>query len=148
MLSQKDAAKLMGILKKINDPHLFIFPQIDRAQLDIVSENGKHSFPTNIIRGRNKNPNKASFTLRLKAPDNPILYRLDINGPSHTNPDLETVGSSHLHIYREGYNDAWAIPVPEELSTSNVPAEALIDFLVYCNIKNTEALAIGGDLFK
>jgi len=147
MLSQEDAEKLMKILKKIKDPDLFVFPDVGGVDLVVTCEKGKNFFPMFIHRGT-KNPSKASYNLRHKSKDNPILYRLDINCPPHTNPDDEVIKGAHLHIYREGDNDAWAIPAPPELSKTDIPSEALIDFLRFCNIMNTEALAVGGDLFE
>ena len=38
--------------------------------------------------------------------------RLDIEGPPHRNPDGQEVPCPHLHIYREGYGDKWAVPAP------------------------------------
>lgn len=37
-----------------------------------------------------------------------ILLRLDIDTKPHTNPDGVTISGTHLHVYREGYLDAWA----------------------------------------
>lgn len=39
--------------------------------------------------------------------------RLDIDGRPHTNPEGTAVGRSHLHVYREGFEERWAIPLAE-----------------------------------
>ncbi len=147
MLTQDDAEKLMGVLKKIIDPQLFRFPDTGGAELDIVSKDERESFPTNINRGQ-KNPSKTSYNLRYKSPENPVIYRLDINGSKHRNPDGQEIPCPHLHIYRENHEDTWAIPAPGDIARSTKPAEALIDFLRFCNIMNTSAIAIDGDLFE
>lgn len=40
-----------------------------------------------------------------------VLVRLDLGGAPHRNPDGEEVPVPHLHVYREGYGDKWAVPV-------------------------------------
>lgn len=147
MLSQENAEKLMRIFKKILDPHLFQFPETGRASIEIVSIDERASFRSDINRGRIK-PSKASFNMIYKSPESPVIYRLDINGPDHKNPDDVEIPCPHLHIYRENYGDAWAIPAPDEIVNSNNPAEVLIDFLHYCRIQNTSAIAVNGDLFE
>lgn len=64
-----------------------------------------------------------------------VLVRLDLGGAPHRNPDGEEVPAPHLHIYREGYGDKWAVPIPADRfrDVGNVWA-ALEDFLHYCNI--------------
>ena len=55
------------------------------------------------------------------------------HGPD--NPDGEEVGSPHLHVYREGYGDKWAFPVPAgrftDLGDRWRPFQ---DFLGFCKI--------------
>jgi hypothetical protein len=41
-----------------------------------------------------------------------VLVRLDIGGAPHRNPDGTEIACPHLHLYREGYGDKWAYPVP------------------------------------
>ncbi len=43
-----------------------------------------------------------------------ILARLDLSG-RHRNPNGEEAGTPHLHLYREGYGDKWAFPVPDNI---------------------------------
>ncbi len=44
-----------------------------------------------------------------------VLIRLDIDGPPHRNPNDEEIACPHLHVYREGYADKWAITAPAEI---------------------------------
>lgn len=64
-----------------------------------------------------------------------VLIRLDLGGSTHRNPDGQEIPCSHLHIYREGFGDKWAIPVPVQ-QFRNIPDlwQTLEDFMVYCNI--------------
>lgn len=81
---------------------------------------------------RSKPPfTKCSFQTRART--RVVLARLDLSGPPHTNPDRTRVGTPHLHVYKEGYNDRWAHPLPFGLPDAD-PARLLVDFLRYCNI--------------
>lgn len=64
-----------------------------------------------------------------------VLYRLDIDGAPHRNPDGEEIPCPHLHVYREGYGDKWAVPAPADKfpNTSDLFA-ALGSFMTHCNI--------------
>jgi hypothetical protein len=44
-----------------------------------------------------------------------VLMRLDLDGPPHRNPDDQEIPCPHLHFYREGYGDKWAIPPPPDI---------------------------------
>lgn len=64
-----------------------------------------------------------------------VLVRLDLGGAPHRNPDGEEIPVPHLHLYREGFGDKWAVAVPSD----RFPATAdvwltLEDFMRFCNI--------------
>ncbi|EAY56026.1 MAG: conserved hypothetical protein [Leptospirillum rubarum] len=64
-----------------------------------------------------------------------VLVRLDIHGAPHRNPDGGEITTSHLHIYREGYGDKWAIPVPPDRFRMNDSLWTILeDFMRFCNI--------------
>lgn len=61
--------------------------------------------------------------------------RLDFGGAPHRNPDDQEIGSPHLHLYREGYGDKWAFPVPiEHFPRTSDLWETLEDFLRFCHV--------------
>jgi len=64
-----------------------------------------------------------------------ILVRLEIDGSPHRNPDDTEVPCPHIHLYREGFNDKWAFPVPSEhfrdLTDKYITLE---DFMRFCHI--------------
>lgn len=63
------------------------------------------------------------------------LVRLDFGGAPHRNPDDEEIASPHLHIYREGFGDKWAIPVPsDKFGDIHNLWQTLEDFMRFCNI--------------
>ena len=65
-----------------------------------------------IARGR-INLKKATYQNRARRVV--ILARLDLGGPPHENPDGEEISFPHLHTYRAGYADKWAVPAPTTL---------------------------------
>lgn len=74
------------------------------------------------------------------------LLRLDVGGPPHRNPDDTEIPSPHLHIYREGFGDKYAIPIPEiEFKDITDSRQTLVDFMKRCNI--TKPPLIGYGLF-
>ena len=79
--------------------------------------------------------NLQKVTMQTRGRQVIVLVRLDLGGASHRNPDGEDIPVPHLHIYREGYGDKWAIPVPtDEFRTTDDVWMAFEDFLKYCNI--------------
>jgi len=65
-----------------------------------------------------------------------VLVRLDINGSPHTNPDGTRLDGTHLHVYREGYEDRWAYPIDTSIfrDVYNIQ-QSFEDFCRYCNIE-------------
>lgn len=64
-----------------------------------------------------------------------VLMRLDFGGAPHRNPDGDEIDSPHLHIYREGFGDKWAMPVPAEAFRDLTnPWQTPDDFMRYCSI--------------
>ena len=52
----------------------------------------------------------------------------------HTNPDGKSLTGSHLHLYREGYGDRWAYPVPAQFTNLANLLLTVDEFMKYCNI--------------
>ena len=93
-----------------------------------------------IKRGK-RNINKCSFNVVYNK--SIILLRLDIEpGRIHQNPDGQDVPNPHLHIYREGYDDRYAIPAPESFVDMGNLAQALYDLLGYSNVINRDEVEI------
>lgn len=93
-----------------------------------------------IKRGK-RNINKCSFNVVYNK--SIILLRLDIEpGRIHQNPDGQDVTNPHLHIYREGYDDRYAIPAPESFVDMGNLAQALYDLLGYSNVINRDEVEI------
>ncbi len=64
-----------------------------------------------------------------------VLVRLDLGGAPHRNPDGEEIPVPHLHVYREGFGDKWAVPVPPNRFRAIADVwTTLEDFMRFCNI--------------
>ena len=64
-----------------------------------------------------------------------VLVRLDLGGAPHRNPNGEEVSVPHLHVYREGFGDKWAIAVPRDRFPETTDVwRTLEDFMRFCNI--------------
>ena len=75
-----------------------------------------------------------------------VLVRLDLGRAPHRNPDDEEIPAPYLHVYREGYGDKWAIPVPaDRFRVTGDLWATLEDFMRFCNI--TQPLHIERGLF-
>jgi hypothetical protein len=104
----------------------------ENLQMKCESLDGAEMFHLDVYRGRIA-LTKATHNMRVRTAV-PLL-RLDLNAAPHRNPDGEKVGRTHLHVYREGYGDAWAYEVPQqEFGDLTDLMRTLTDFMTYCNI--------------
>ena len=143
MLSQEEANSLIEYLKEIKDlSETFPFPQPgEDKKLDLVSSDGKHAFIVDINRkGYINFSRKCTYQGRYQK--DVILLRLDVDGPEHTNPDGTILPKTHLHIYREGFGDRFAIGLPSDINNTNDLIQTLIDFLKYFKTTNADNLEI------
>ena len=136
MLAQVEADRLMSLLKRLGKQETLIFPSPgESAQWIVKSTDAAESFIVDAQRKSTLKISKCTFQERYRVID--ILLRLDVDGPPHDNPDGVEVACPHLHIYREGFEDKWAYPIPPDRFTnsSDLP-QTLKEFLAYCNVQN------------
>lgn len=130
------AAQLLAMTKHIVNPQgqskLF---SISSGRLDfILSGNKEEEFNLTYQAGRYNLEKRNHHHAYQKTIG---LSRLDVNGPTHVNPDGEEIGSTHLHIYRQDYGIKYAIEVPEEyFKDLDDTVGTLLDFMRFCNITN------------
>ena len=146
-LPQQEADTLLQVEKVYEgDPNRDYPNPGEKLVLESVSVDGADRFHVDVFRGAIC-LTKATHNLRVRKAI-PLL-RLDLDGRPHRNPDGQDVGRTHLHVYREGYGDAWAYalpgPVPEplppfELTDYSDLGGALDYFLVYCRITSRPTL--------
>lgn len=72
-----------------------------------------------------RNDRRYSFSLLYR---NAVTIRRWGCHPGHKNPNGELVEGPHKHYHDEGYEDDWAYPTGDEVSTSDVQ-QAFFDFL-------------------
>jgi hypothetical protein len=158
MLTQEEANRLIQLEKKKISEETYNFPIASEAlSIPVVSRDGRESFQIDINRKGIIKLTKCTYQERTEV--TVILVRLDIDGPPHTNPDVisvpltsllpynnQTISCPHLHLYIEGFDDKWAIPVDPELFPQITDLFATLeDFFKFCNI--TEPPTVQGDIF-
>lgn len=140
MLTQSEADALIAIEKHhdtteaANDNSLQLPDLGGKLIIPLICINKREKFSLDMRRSR---IDLLKETKQLRGRQVIVLVRLDVGGAPHRNPDDTEISSPHLHIYREGYADKWAIPVPEGKFTNlNDSWKTLLDFMKFCNITN------------
>ncbi len=132
-LTQDEADKLVAMEKRAVDEKEWLFPAPgDRVAIPLTSLDKRESFMLDVTRAQIK-LTKATYQHRARAAI--ILLRLDLDGPPHRNPDGGEVPCPHLHIYREGFGDKWAIPAPVARYANTLDLFSTFEaFMQQCNI--------------
>lgn len=131
-LTQAEADTLIEIEKHRIDETSYSFPRLGGSiAIPLISANKREQFLLDISQGR---IDLAKVKYQNRARQIVILVRLELNSAPHRNPDGEEIASPHIHIYKEGYGDKWAYPIPEKFADINDPWQSLEDFMSYCNI--------------
>ena len=144
-LTQAEADALIALEKCRVDDQPYDYPGMGGSiTVPLVSVDKRENFLLDVSRGR---IDLKKGTYQTRARHIVVLVRLDFGGQPHRNPDDVEVASPHLHIYREGYGDKWAFPVPtEEFPNMGDLWQTLEDFMRYCNV--TEPPFIRKGLFS
>lgn len=132
-LSQSEADALIKVEKMRIDNKIWDFPSPgESVHVNLASTDKKESFILDVQRGRIALA-KATYQTRVHVVI--PLVRIDVGGRPHRNPDDVEVPSPHIHLYREGYGDQWAYPLPfSDFPTPSDLWSTLYDFMSYCNI--------------
>jgi hypothetical protein len=132
-LTQEEANVLIVMEKhRANEDHSDFLMRGQSLTLPLQSTDKREQFLLDLSRGR---IDLVKVKMQNRGRQVVVLVRLDLGGAPHRNPDDEEIGVAHLHIYREGLGDKWAVPLPREAFRN--PAEVWItfeDFLRFCNI--------------
>ncbi|MEI7458241.1 MAG: hypothetical protein WCK15_02470 [Pirellula sp.] len=131
-LTQTDADALIAMPKVRVDQDVRIVNLPQSMVVPLLSEDGRENFFLDIHSGRLR---LTKVTYQTRGKQVVVLVRLDVDGPPHRNPDGEEHPCPHLHLFREGFGDKWAIPVPQDKFT-NLEShwQTLQDFMDYCSI--------------
>jgi hypothetical protein len=138
-IAQEEAERLIAMEKRAVDQKLLNFPGPgDRIVIPLVSADKRESFLLDVSRFQIK-LTKATFQNRARVAI--ILYRLDIDGAPHRNPDGQEIPCPHLHRYREGYGDKWADPAPIDRFPDTTDLFSTLNaFMKHCNIIEPPAI--------
>ena len=123
----------MAMEKRCSDDKERLFPPPgERLSIPLTSIDKRENFMLDVTRGQIK-ITKATYQNRARQVI--ILLRLDLEGPPHRNPDGEEIPCPHLHTYREGFGDKWAIAAPIDRYTNMLDLFSTCDaFMQHCNI--------------
>ena len=131
-LTQKEADALLQMEKRRVDAGFWKYPSSGgKVVIPLISCAGHERFHLDMYRGHVQIAKGAYQTRARKVI---VLARLDFGGAPHRNPNDEEVPSPHLHLYKEGYGDKWAYPVPDEFADLADPQQSLRDFMRFCNV--------------
>ena len=141
-LTQTEADALISLEKHRINEEEWEYPDLGGAiSVPLISTDRRENFILDISRGR---IDLLKGKYQSRARQMVVLLRLDFGSAPHRNPDGEEISSPHLHIYREGYGDKWATPVPmnEFLNVSD-RWRTLQDFMRFCNITDPPSFIRG-----
>jgi hypothetical protein len=132
-ITQAEADALFAMEKRRTSSQRLPLPQLGaKLSVDLVSPDERERFNLDLT---SSYVSLSKFTMQTRARAIVVLARLDIDGAPHRNPDDAELPATHLHLFREGYGDKWAYPIPNhafrDLSNRWVTLE---DFMKYCNI--------------
>ena len=100
--------------------------------IPLTSEDKREEFLLDIYRGR---IDLLKGTYQNRARQVVVLVRVDFGGAPHRNPDGVEISSPHMHLYREGFGDKWAVPLPLDKFPNVADLWQLLDdFMRFCNV--------------
>ena len=132
-LTQTEADALIGLEKhRVNEDHTDFPTGGQSVVLPLQSADRREQFFLDLSRGR---IDLLKVKMQNRGRQVVVLVRLDLGGAPHRNPDGEEIPVPHLHVYREGFGDKWAVPVPTD-RFSNVADvwQVFEDFMRFCNV--------------
>jgi hypothetical protein len=134
-IPQAEADSLIAMEKKRTDQKQWLFSAPgERLAIPLVSADKRENFMLDVSRSQIK-LTKATYQNRARQAI--VLLRLDLDGPPHRNPDGVEVPCPHLHVYREGFADKWAVPAPADRYANLLDLFATFEaFMTHCNISD------------
>lgn len=132
-LTQAEADALIATEKHRANEEYADFPMGGQSVvLPLQSADRREQFLLDLSRGR---IDLLKIKMQNRGRQVVVLVRLDLGGAPHRNPDDEEISGPHLHLYREGYGDKWAVPVPmDHFSNLADVWVTLEEFMRFCNI--------------
>lgn len=134
-LTQKQADFLIGIAKEFLDTSTIILNQSFDFERELRSLNKQELFILSLYQGK-IDLKKVTYNKRHNS--GVTLIRIDLTKGQHTNPDGKKIIGPHMHIYKEGYDDSFAIPLPDKsmgITNTGDCIKCLNELFTFCNIK-------------
>ena len=146
-ITQHEADFFFGMEKIPEEEKEYQFPiSGEKLTIPFSSTDKRENFLFDIYRGSIR---ITKITIQNRVRKAFILRRLDLDGPTHVNPEAEVIPLSflnpyngkeiptpHLHIYVEGYGGKWAIPANDIFVTGGKDIFEMMElFFRYCNVK-------------
>jgi hypothetical protein len=141
-ISQAEADDLIAMEKIRADDKDCTFPERGgRLAIALISPDKRENFMLDITRAQIK-LTKATYQNRARQAI--VLLRLDLDGPPHRNADDQEIPCPHLHVYREGYGDKWAILAPVDRYPNVQDLFSTFEaFMRHCNITDVPRIQKG-----
>lgn len=150
-LTQTEADQLLTMPKAFTDgsPIELTLTQPMDQDRTLISFDRREAFILTVERGRRG----ARLKYQTRARKIIVLARLDLHGPRHRNPEEspyrpgQWLEGTHLHLYREGFDDRIAYDladVPSEpFQHTDDPGRSLQDFLQFCGVASWPPIQLG-----
>lgn len=133
-LTQNEIEYLLNLEKNYVGAQKFKYPTLGgKLNIQLSSNDKNEDFILDITRSH---ISLSKNTFQNRARGVIILLRLDLNPAPHRNPDGKVVTGNHLHVYKEGFGDKYAYPLPEEFIDCKGINDFLDTFMDYCHIIN------------
>lgn len=141
-ISAAEAEALISMPKiKVNDDRHDYPGTGGSLVIPLTSGDKREEFLLDIYRGR---IDLLKGTYQNRARQVVVLVRVDFGGAPHRNPDGAEVSSPHMHLYREGFGDKWALPLPSDKFPNVVDLWQLLDdFMRFCNVVDRPEIVRG-----
>ena len=133
MLTQTEADTLIAMRKRFLNPHTISLPPGVNETHELIGDEQREIFLLDLWRGIMR---LSKYKMQTRGRITVVLVRLDINGAPHTNPDGQKIDGTHIHIYREGFDDKWAFPVNSaEFRNIDNAGNTFEDFCRFCHVE-------------
>lgn len=139
-LLQSEVDHLLAVEKHYFGNERYSYPDTGGAlHIQLHSPDKKEEFLLDIRRSSITLNN----TFQNRARKCIVLCRLELAGPPHINPDGQEMGCPHIHLYKEGYGDKWAYPLPDFFTNVGDVFLTLHEFMEYCHITKQPTISKG-----
>ncbi len=139
MLTQSEADDLIAMVKHfLRAPASIAIPPGADDSYELAGPGDRERFWLDVWRGTLR---LSKLKLQNRARSAIVLVRLDVDGAPHTNPDGRYLSGTHLHLFKEGYDDRWAYAVdPKQFTLLTDPATTFQEFCTFCKIESPPAV--------